>query len=112
MKNFLLNLPRNIKRLILIFVDIASLSFAAYLAFVIRAGSFFDPHNGYGITNITPNELFLAIFLAPIIAVPVLIYFRLYRSITRYISSETFTKISYALIISGLILANIFFNSL
>ena len=62
MKNFLLNLPRNIKRLILIFVDIASLSFAAYLAFVIRAGSFFDPHNGYGITNITPNELFLAIF--------------------------------------------------
>ena len=107
MKNFLLNLPRNIKRLILIFVDIASLSFAAYLAFVIRAGSFFDPHNGYGITNITPNELFLAIFLAPIIAVPVLIYFRLYRSITRYISSETFTKISYALIISGLIWSSI-----
>tara|TARA_B100001029_G_C15054017_1_gene452949 strand:+ start:254 stop:2167 length:1914 start_codon:yes stop_codon:yes gene_type:complete len=101
MKDFLLNLPRNIKRLILIFVDIASLSFAAYLAFVIRAGSFFDPYNGYAITNITPDELLLVISLAPIIAVPVLIYFRLYRSITRYISSETFTKIAYALIISG-----------
>ena len=57
MKNFLLHLPRNIKRLILIVVDFFTLSIAVWISFVIRSGNFFDPSNGYDITNILPSEL-------------------------------------------------------
>ena len=108
MKNFLLHLPRNIKRLILIVVDFFTLSIAVWISFVIRSGNFFDPSNGYDITNILPSELYTTIFAAPLITIPVLIYFRLYRSITRYITSETFIKIFYALIISGVVWSSIF----
>ena len=105
MKNTLVTLPRNLKRLLLISIDILSLWLALWLALMIRAGQFFLPINGYQLTQAQPSQLFDVFILTIFITIPILIFSRLYRSITRYMTLETYAKIAKACIASGVIWA-------
>ena len=71
----ILKLPRNIKRLIVLAVDLFLLPFAFWASFSLRLGEFYIPGG-----NI--KYLFLA---APVIAIPIFIRLGLYRAIIRYI---------------------------
>ena len=99
MKEFLLNLTRLQKRLLLISVDAVTISLALWLSLSIRQDSFFNFSNGYELTDATPANLYSILLLANITIISSLILFRLYRSITRYISIETYVKITKASII-------------
>ena len=99
MKEFLLNLTRLQKRLLLISVDAVTISLALWLSLSIRQDSFFNFSNGYELTDATPVNLYSILLLANITIISSLILFRLYRSITRYISIETYVKITKASII-------------
>ena len=105
MKNTLVTLPRNLKRLLLISIDILSLWLALWLALMIRADQFFLPINGYQLTQAQPSQLFDVFILTIFITIPILIFSRLYRSITRYMTLETYAKIAKACIASGVIWA-------
>ena len=106
-KSSLLQLSRNSKRIFLIAVDVITLSVAAYLALSLRQGGFFMPSNGYELTGATSKDLYMMILLAPVCVIPALIITRLYRSITRYISIETYVKITKATIIGTVIWASV-----
>ena len=99
----IINLPRSIKRLILISIDFIIISLAVYLSLALRTDELFNPSQGYSLSDINANDLYIAIVLSPIVTIPVFIYFRLYRSITRYISYETYIKVFKASIISSLL---------
>ena len=103
MKSTLITLPRNLKRILLILIDIASLWLALWIALMIRSDQFFIPMNGYELTKAQPSELFEVFVLTAIITIPVLIVSRLYRAITRYITLETYVKITKACLIAGII---------
>ena len=111
LKNFLLKLPRNFKRFILMSVDFITLSLAVWIALIIRSGNYFVPADGYALTNASAIDVYITIFMAPLIAIPVLSFFRLYRSITRYITIETYKKITKALFIAGIIWASVVYIS-
>jgi len=96
MKDFLINLSRLKKRLLLISIDVVSISLALWLALVIRQDSFFNFSNGYELTGASAFNLYSILLLANIFIISTLIVFRLYRSITRYISIETYVKITKA----------------
>lgn len=93
MKTHIVELPRNFKRLILISFDFISLSLTVYASFLLRSDSFFLPSNGYELTGATSDHIYLAIFLLPIVSIPLFIISRLYRSVTRHIGNETYVKI-------------------
>ena len=103
MKSTLITLPRNLKRILLILIDIASLWVALWIALMIRSDQFFIPMNGYELTKAQPSELFEVFVLTAIITIPVLIFSRLYRAITRYITLETYVKITKACLTAGII---------
>lgn len=96
MKDFLINLTRLQKRLLLIFVDTVTISFALWLSLSIRQDSFFNFYNGYELTGATALNLYSILFLANVFIIASLIIFKLYRSITRYINIETYVKITKA----------------
>jgi len=86
-KNLLIKLTeidRKIKQLILIFVDSFLIILALLFSFSIRLGYWFWPK----------DEMFLVIFGAPIIAIPVFLSFRLYFSVLRYIGLKSFFSIA------------------
>ena len=93
MKSIILELPRNFKRLILIIFDFFSLSLAVYISLSLRSDGFFFPANGYELTGTTEDEIYIIIFLLPIISIPLFIISRLYRSVTRHIGNETYIKV-------------------
>ena len=99
MKEFLLNLTRLQKRLLLILVDAVTISLALWLSLSIRQDSFFNFSDGYELTGATSLNLYSILLLANVTIITSLILFRLYRSITRYISIETYVKITKASII-------------
>ncbi len=99
----IINLPRPVKRLILITIDIIILSLAVYLSLALRMDDFFSPSEGYQLSGIGATDLYYIIFLSPLVTIPVFIYFKLYRSITRYISYETYTKIFRASIVATIL---------
>ena len=103
MKDTLITLPRNLKRVLLILIDVVSLWAALWIALIIRSDQFFIPMNGYELTKAQPSELFEVFILTTIITIPILIFSRLYRSITRYITLETYVKIAKACVIAGII---------
>jgi len=96
----IINLPRSVKRLILIAIDIVVLSLTVYLSLALRTDEFFSPSEGYPLADIGARDIYTIIFLSPLVTIPVFVYFKLYRSITRYISYETYIKIFKASIIS------------
>lgn len=103
MKDTLITLPRNLKRVLLILIDVVSLWAALWIALIIRSDQFFIPMDGYELTKAQPSELFEVFILTTIITIPILIFSRLYRSITRYITLETYVKIAKACVIAGII---------
>lgn len=105
MKKVLLTLPRHFKRLVLIGIDILSLWFALWLALILRADEFFLPSEGYELTQAQPAQLYDVFILTVAITLPILIFSRLYRSITRYMTLETYVKVAKACIISGVLWA-------
>jgi len=96
MKDFLISLSRLQKRLLFISVDVVTISLALWLALIIRQDSFFNFSNGYELTGASAFNLYSILLLANIFIISTLIVFRLYRSITRYISIETYVKITKA----------------
>ncbi len=96
MKLRLQNLDRIYKQFIMLFVDISTLLFALWLAFVLRLG---EPFPLDYITNS------LWIFIAvPIITIPLFIKFGLYRSVLQYIGIKVITTTFQATTISCLII--------
>ena len=110
MKEFLLNLTRLQKRLLLILVDAVTISLALWLSLSIRQDSFFNFSNGYELTGATSLNLYSILLLANVTIISSLILFRLYRSITRYISIETYVKITKASTIGTSLWALIVYN--
>ena len=110
MKEFLLNLTRLQKRLLLILVDSATINLALWLSLSIRQDSFFNFSNGYELTGATSLNLYSILLLANVTIITSLILFRLYRSITRYISIETYVKITKASTIGTGLWALIVYN--
>ena len=93
MKTLIVELPRNLKRLILVAFDFLSLSLAVYISLSLRSDSFFLPSDGYELTGASADDLYVIIFLLPIISIPLFIISRLYRSVTRHIGNETYVKV-------------------
>ena len=73
----IINLPRSIKRLILISIDFIIISLAVYLSLALRTDELFNPSQGYSLSDINASDLYIAIVLSPIVTIPVFIYFRL-----------------------------------
>ena len=96
MQKFLIQLPRNLKRLFLMSIDVISIYISVWVALMLRSGDFFWMSDGYELTKATPDQLYNATILAIVITIPMLTLSRLYRSITRYISLETYVKIAKA----------------
>ena len=105
MRNFLIRLPRNVKRSLLILVDVVSIFIVFWSALMIRSGSIFIPSEGYQLTNASGEDFYLAFAIITLITIPVFVMTRLYRSIMRYISLETYIKIVKATVISSLLSA-------
>ncbi len=110
MKDYLINLSRIQKRLLLILIDACSISLALWLALSIRQDSLFSFSDGYVLTGATEYQLYLILTFAILIKIPALVVFRLYRSITRYISIETYVKITKASTIGTLFWASIVYS--
>ncbi|MFT4516876.1 MAG: FlaA1/EpsC-like NDP-sugar epimerase [Gammaproteobacteria bacterium] len=103
MRDFLIKLPRNIKRSIMISGDIMVVFLVFWLALMMRAGEVFWFNETYALTNARLEDLLLAYAILVIVAIPVFVYSRLYRSIIRYISLETYIKIIKATALSSLL---------
>ena len=103
MRDFLIKLPRNTKRSIMIFGDMMVIFLVFWLALMMRAGEVFWFNETYALTNARLEDLLLAYAILVIVAIPVFVYSRLYRSIIRYISLETYVKIIKATAISSLL---------
>ena len=93
MRELLIKLPRNIKRLILIIADIFVIFLVFWISLMIRSGDPFWPNETYALTNASPEHFLVTISILIAITIPIFIYMRLYRSIIRYISLETYVKI-------------------
>jgi len=109
MRDLLIKLPRNIKRSIMIFGDLSVIFFVFWLALMIRAGEVFSFNEAYILTNAQPEDLLLAYSILVIVTIPVFVYLRLYRSIIRYISLETYVKIIKATAISSLLASSVIY---
>ena len=103
MRDFLIKLPRNTKRSIMIFGDMMVIFLVFWLALMMRAGEVFWFNETYALTNARLEDFLLAYAILVMVAIPVFVYSRLYRSIIRYISLETYIKIIKATALSSLL---------
>ena len=103
-KEYLLELPRNIKRLIMVLTDLITLTLMAWLALVIRNEGFVNIYETYEITGASSDDIIHFLLVAPVITVLILIGLRLYRSIVRYINIKTYASIAKACILSTLVI--------
>jgi UDP-N-acetylglucosamine 4,6-dehydratase len=103
MRNLLIKLSRNTKRSIMIFVDIMVIFFVFWFALMMRAGEVFWFNEVYLLTNAQPEELLQSYFILAVVTIPFFVYSRLYRSIIRYISLETYVKIIKTTALSSLL---------
>ena len=78
-RNRITELPRSAKQFVLIVSDSFFLVSAVYISFSLRLGYL------YPSPGLIDNKLSLLIIFTPIIAIPIFIFFGLYRSIIRYI---------------------------
>ena len=102
-REYLLSLSRSTKRGLLLITDAIAIITAIWLSFAMRADQYFIPF----ISDVTPyissKDYLIINALAIIITIPLLIYARLYRSIIRYISLETYKKITVVSFFSAVI---------
>ena len=96
----LLRLGRYSKRVILVAVDLAILSFALWMAFALRLGELYVPSSW---------ELFFVLCAAPLIGVATFFQLGLYRLVTRYIGGRVVMLIPVAVGLSTLFWALIVF---
>ena len=89
----LLNLPRFYKQVMMILVDAFIIFFALLASFWIRLGYWYFPEGG----------LFWLMICSPVIAIPIFIRFRLYRSIIRYIGFKALWSIVQAVSLFALV---------
>ena len=101
MRNSLIKLPRNIKRSIMILFDVMAIYMVLWISLMIRSGQLYWPNETYVLTNAKPEVFLITGSILALTTIPVFIYMRLYRSIIRYISIETYVRIVKATIISS-----------
>ena len=104
LKTYLLELPRNTKRLIMVFTDIITLIAIAWISLVIRKDGFVNIYEEYEITGASSEDIIHFLIIAPIITVAFLIGMRLYRSVVRYINVKTYASIAQACLLSTLVI--------
>ena len=93
MINQLLSLSRTNKKLVMMLFDSIVLILILLVSFSIRLGYWFFPE----------LDLVVAIFAAPIIAIPIFVYFGLYRAVIRYIDLKILIPILQAVSLYALI---------
>ncbi len=76
--NKILSLPRNLKRLIVLSLDLGTIPFALWCSFSLRLDEAFIPQS-------RGEDIVYLFLVAPVIAIPIFIKFGLYRAIIRYI---------------------------
>jgi len=81
--NTIISLPRKFQLGILVASDTALVIGAIYFSFALRLGYFFTIN-----TLPSPHIIFL-IIMAPIIAIPIFSFFRMYHTVIRYISTKS-----------------------
>ena len=87
------------KRAILVVLDFFLLSFAVWLAFSIRLAHWVSP---------TPHQ-WAAIFLAPVVAIPIFVRMGLYRSVIRYLPERAFWTIARAAVLAVVVWIGVIF---
>lgn len=107
MNRILLKLSRRNKQVFMLVFDAIVIICLIYLAFWIRLGYIFYPSGNYGLQ--------IAIFLSPILAIPIFASFGLYREVIRYMSIKALWRITQAAsvyaVVFGLILLMARFQS-
>ncbi len=98
-RNYLLNLPRPLKRGILLAFDFVALAFAVWAAYSFRLNEIFRPD----------LLQLLVVFAAPLTAIPVFIRFGLYRAVTRYLPEKAIWTIINAIVIATLLWVGVLF---
>lgn len=88
--------PRNIKRLLTISYDLASVLAAFYLASCLRLG--------VAVPNVGENEL-LMLAMTSVLSLLVFVRMGMYRAILRYLSAQAVVTVAICVCVSGLILA-------
>ena len=78
--------PRRRKRLLILIVDVLSIELTLWLAFTLRLDSLYVPQ----------GDVIILFALAPAIAVPIFVWFGLYRSIIRYLGVQAISSIAKA----------------
>ncbi|PWD85353.1 polysaccharide biosynthesis protein [Ignatzschineria cameli] len=101
MKHWLLNLPRNIKRVIQLLVDICLIWFSILLAFIIRIG--------WDDTWLYIGDYQWLFIVAPIISIPIFIIMGMYRAVIRYVGKEALITIAKSVTIAALLLSLIIY---
>ena len=92
-------LPRRQKQFIAMCVDAVAIVLSLYVAFVLRVGGFSLP---------TPDTAYI-FFIAPVVALPIFVYFGLYRAIFRYVGIHAVLAVSKAVILYTLVLGTVMF---
>ncbi|MBM7060848.1 polysaccharide biosynthesis protein [Pseudomonas sp. UL073] len=92
----LLGLPRQYKRLLQVTADAVLVWLALWLAFFVRLGS---------VDSVQPFQGHAWLFaIAPVIAIPLFIRFGLYRAVMRYVGNDALVTIAKAISVSALLL--------
>ena len=110
MRNFLLQLPRRIKKLLLMSLDIFALFIALVISLSLRSEEFYLPfyysvqlqqiqYNDFALTGLTSMHFLYVYGLSGLITISFFIRFGLYNSIIRYININTLSKIIFACIL-------------
>ena len=110
-KDYLLSLNRSTKRGLLLITDVTTIIIAIWLSFAIRSDQYFIPFIGNVTPYISSKDYLIINGLAIIITISLLIYARLYRSIIRYISLETYKKITIVSFVSAIIWIGIVYSN-
>lgn len=97
MKQWLLSLPRNIKRTFQLITDIGLIWFSIILAFIVRIG-----WEDTWLYLVDYDWLFI---VAPIISLPIFIMMGMYRAVIRYVGKEALITIAKAVTLAALLLS-------
>ena len=80
----ILSLPRNMKRLIVLSLDLLTIPFALWCSFSLRLGVFFTLDDLNFVPGEARQEVLYLFLIAPLIAIPIFIKLGLYRALIRY----------------------------
>lgn len=99
LRHSLLSLPRPAKRAIQVFLDVVLLFAAAWAAYALRLGFAYMPS----------TMQFLAMALAPLVAVPIFVRMGLYRAVLRYLPDRAFWTVVQAMSLATIVWVSIVF---